>query len=470
MSQQRPRRRSLRSTSRVPRHLPPSLQTTTLLIGSEPHTKSTGGVTKIGSDPNPDKLLTHSPLDVLLANETRDANFRSIAGLIEHVFPDSELPLPPEDILTYIQEYPSPGPLFVEGRWRLDLFSDDRFSTKGQEHNCSCFFNAVGALIALAGNRKEVPRIWSCYSDRALPGIRASRRPDVALFDKTHCEGFYTPKRTLQRALHPPDVPSTADPNHNWGNIVSTSQIKSSPNGITAAQSQLLQDAYFIFSSQDNRRYVLGFGFCQASAFLSLFDRSGAIHSEIFDIDTHPCLFIRLISGLVFSTPTRVGYDPTIGRLERNGTRFIRVGPDRYDLLDTVFIGDVVRGRGTVCYHVSRDGKEYAIKDIWTDSTRQHTERIFLDAAYKAGVSGVPTCITRIVVLVEGRKDSTSWARECVPPDHRSPAKRDVEIRVHERLVLQPFATPLVQFRSKTELLSALRDVIQSEYPAFKFS
>jgi Fungal protein kinase len=194
---------------------------------------------------------------------------------------------------------------------------------------------------------------------------------------------------------------------------------------------------------------------------LSLFDRAGALHSKLFDINDYPSDFIRLVVGLSSCSNTLLGYDPTITS-EAEG-RFIHVNNTRYKILETEFIGDMIRGRGTVCYRVSWEGQEYAIKDVWADMSRTHTEVEFLKAA--GNIKGVPTYIDHMTVRIdsEDRDDLTSWVRSHIPSTYYRYEKiKKVEVRQHQRVVMHPFASPLMQFKSKVEFLSVLRDVIHS--------
>lgn len=427
--------------------------------------------TKVVSNPHLNKSLTHASINKLLRDELRDATFRDIPDLIEHLLPTSALPngCSPSQILSYIETQTKighiSGSLFKDGQWQLDAFSLDKFATPSQELACASFFNVIGALAAQATD-SVMKRLWvSHFHKQRLPGIRAVRQPDVALFDN-HLD--LESDVILRIATKPgpkekPNFERLANSSQTFQTVRTTCQVKSNVSLISKARHELAGDAYFIFSSQDNRRYVLGISFCGTSFSLSLFDRAGALHSTTFDINGHPLKFIQLIAGLSLGADDVLGYDPTI---EMQGQeRFICVGDKRYQILNTEYISDMVRGRGTVCYRVSRDGAEYAIKDVWADRAREHTEIAMLQAAADANVQGVPTCMHTSVVCVNGREDSTSWPRQCIQPSHpHFTAIHHVEVREHRRHVITPFASPLISFTSKFELLSVLRDVINGKY------
>ena len=63
-------------------------------------------------------------------------------------------------------------------------------------------------------------------------------------------------------------------------------------------------------------------------------------------------------------------------------------------------------------------------------------------------------------LVVDGVIDSTITRHGNLggkPPKH-------IDARVHQRLVLQPYAVPLTHFQSKRELISVLIDIISSTW------
>lgn len=416
-------------------------------------------VAKLVSDPNPNKPLTHDRIDRVLRGEFKGADFPDIPHLVEHIFSDCTLGFSPKQVLADLQSLGHR--LYTpEGQWNLDLFAPRGFGTTGQEGACANLFNVVGASIAILA---ELPlkRLWRQFSTEALPGIRAIRQPDVALFDNS-VHGFpMSPESVLQRSIERKQVRRYE--HHTFQNLRSTCQVKSrsSTRAVNSARKELSQDAYFTFSTQCNRRYVLSISFCDVSAGLSLFDRAGGIHSESFDINMEPVRFIRLIAGLALTDNVVIGYDPTINLDSDGRPRLIDVGANQYEIVNTEFISDMVRGRGTVCFRARREGVEYAIKDAWMDTALPHSEADMLRAA--TGVTGIPILVEELVLRINGRTDSTSWPRECIPMSHKSmDSLMKLEVREHHRLVLMPFASPLITFKSKIELLTILHDAIKS--------
>ncbi|KAK7042435.1 hypothetical protein R3P38DRAFT_2890462 [Favolaschia claudopus] len=156
----------------------------------------------------------------------------------------------------------------------------------------------------------------------------------------------------------------------------------------------------------------------------------------------------------MFADPAVLGYDPSIvkGKLGR----YIKVAGDRYDIEETLFISDVIRGRGTVCWRVRRGEKVLVIKDTWADDSRDVTEAEILQQA--AGVVGVPRVVAAEDVEVNGVSD-TENLRSNLPGF--ADLLQLIEKRTHVRLVLDPYGHPLVTFKTRKELISALLDVVK---------
>src|ERR1700722_3181714 len=416
-------------------------------------------IPKISSDPNPHRVFTHSRIDAVLKGELQNAQLDNIPKLIHHLFPDSTLPAPPQKLLSYIEQ--SSEHLFKDGVWNVEPFSSDNFATPGQEEGCASFFNAIGALCGLVAGM-DLKRVWVSKCNTPLPGIPAVRKPDLTLFDNVSNGTVIKAKSILMSAIKPFKTDKKYDEHQSYTAVRATCQVKSGIHLESDAKEELMQYAYFTFSRQDGRRYVLGVTFCATQIGLSLFDRAGSLHSTSFEINEQPLTFVRLLAGLSFASRTSIGYDPTI---QGKGQRRILVENDWYEILGVEFINDVIRGRGTTCYHVAKDGVEYAIKDVWVDTSRLPGEVALLDAARH--IKGVPTCVAHATVKVDGREDSTAWPRECI--EESTPcysSLKNIETRSHRRLLISPFASPLVNFKNKIEFLGVLRDAIRGKCPA----
>ncbi|KAJ7135411.1 hypothetical protein C8R43DRAFT_1132628 [Mycena crocata] len=141
--------------------------------------------------------------------------------------------------------------------------------------------------------------------------------------------------------------------------------------------------------------------------------------------------------------------------LRPNVRRFIDIKGVRYSIVKTLFVSDVIRGRGTVCWHVRHGGQDFVIKDTWADASRPHPEAEILRMA--EGIEGVAQVVADVVVVVNGVEDSTDSLRSAIDPEGKY---AHIETRIHRRLVLTPFGAPLSQFSSRKELVSIFIDVV----------
>jgi len=194
-----------------------------------------------------------------------------------------------------------------------------------------------------------------------------------------------------------------------------------------------------------------------------MFDRAGACYSEEYQIDSHPKVFLRVLAGLLFAETTTLGFDPTI--TISGGVKQVEV-TNMYTIHGTIFRSQVIRGRATICWHATRNGMDYVIKDTWIDTARQTKHKILNKLQ---GVEGVPRVVEAKVLTIHGHTDLTDSRRAmfrdlsitCNASDRQRFKK--LENCIHVRLVLEPFTTPIWNFTSKRELLSVLIDIVKGE-------
>ncbi|KAJ6631004.1 hypothetical protein B0H10DRAFT_702932 [Mycena sp. CBHHK59/15] len=372
-------------------------------------------------------------------------------GLIEHIFPDHCLPLPVDDILKAISgpgPPTSPGALFetdfrdpsgMGGWWTT--FPDEGALREGDTANLLAgFFNGLGAAIRdvcrLAG--KPVPkkkRRWtSAYSHKVSKPLKHPEscvypHPPLVLFDgKEDEEGWHT-------------VLSIAEP------------IYPEDESDDCSLHFLTQGGSDVFVCQDNRRFQIGFTIDppHGQFRLVLLDHSGVVISHAFEIDHRPDLLVRSLSGLMLSSLSTIGFDPTISTL-KGGRRQIKVGGDLYEIVKRLAITPDIRGKATVCWHARRNGLDFVIKDNWNDPSATLTEAMILDIA--KDIPGITKLIALETIIIDGEMDSTARLRSVVPDA--------VETRLHQRMVLTPFAQKIQSFKSRKELVSVFIDAIEA--------
>lgn len=224
---------------------------------------------------------------------------------------------------------------------------------------------------------------------------------------------------------------------------------------------QLSGGSCMVFNSQLDRRFVVGFAFTGALLTVVGFDRSGWVASEPINIHEQPGLFLHLVIGHLYLDEEDAGFDLTV-RL-RSEKKEIEVGGEWYNIVDVIYVEGVLRGRATICYHVEKDGKDYVVKDSWVDTSRTDREADILEQL--KGLEHVPRIIKDVPVLFRGKPDTTAYFREADPEaTYRTGTYKGVEIREHRRMLLEPRARNLSEFRSLVELLTAIRDIVDGKF------
>ncbi|KAG1749177.1 hypothetical protein EDD22DRAFT_785476 [Suillus occidentalis] len=199
---------------------------------------------------------------------------------------------------------------------------------------------------------------------------------------------------------------------------------------------------------------------------IHMYDHSGGVVTPCVNIVSNPNLYLHILSCLVFGNldtnadppQTEFPIDP-LRALPTQPIGKILVNDHTYDILELIFSSQGLVGRGTVCYLARRLGQEYIIKDHWVlgDKEVALNEVAMLQAM--KGVRGVPQLIEYWLVETKAQEvDETMNYRGKIWQSIKGTS------RTHVRLVLKPRARPLHMFRTKVELVSAIRDIIRSEY------
>jgi hypothetical protein len=234
-------------------------------------------------------------------------------------------------------------------------------------------------------------------------------------------------------------------------------EIKSAqdPTGLTSSQSQLAENVRLAFSSQDDRCFVLGLTLVRSDLRLWLFDHSGVLQSKPIDIHKRPKDFVHILCGFAFGSRSTLGYDSTM-TTDKDGRRWINFCDEPYEILETLYIDDVIRGRGTVVLRVrAKDSTENNIlKSSWIDILRPEKEYELLAKA--KDVNGIAHMIKHDVVII----DSTRIIRDELGLKYAKGKKR-VEFRQHHRLLLRECGLSLSKFATRRELLSIFIDAIK---------
>ncbi|KAJ6511327.1 hypothetical protein C8R47DRAFT_730792 [Mycena vitilis] len=370
-------------------------------------------------------------------DEIGASHLKDLPGLPLTLFPDTCLPLPASDILNRLSTGPSA--LRRENKW-LGCPDLTRTSFNGDvERELVAFLQSFGDHVAKICEEAGEP----------LP----------------HERGSWTAKYADDNLKDAPNVQRKpqllfGNMEYHWRDIDIHGELKS--DDLSTSQSatsiQLLDGAYLMFSNQDNRRFIISIAFMATTIRLYIFDRAGAVTSDCFDLHEDPETFVRVMVAFMFTNDRAVlGYDTSI--TETDDGRFIEVAGVEYKIVKTLFISDVVRGRGTVCWHVRHGDQDFVIKDTWADDSQPHTEAEILKMAHD--VEGVPKVVADVIVTVNGVEGRTDHLRSSITPGTEIDKQYSaVEKRIHRRLVLTPFGNALPTFATRKELISIFIDVV----------
>ena len=143
----------------------------------------------------------------------------------------------------------------------------------------------------------------------------------------------------------------------------------------------------------------------------------------------------------------------------------MKLNDKEYEILETLHLESVTRGRGTVALRVIADAEkktEGVIKDQWVDKSQDYQEFFWLLYLEAHGAKNVTRLVDhqlvrfRIGEVVED--DVTSVSRELV-----SAALDGHETREHRRMLVTPFGKLLKHFGSLRELVSVFKDYAEGE-------
>ncbi|KAH1971687.1 hypothetical protein KXV98_005361 [Aspergillus fumigatus] len=279
-----------------------------------------------------------------------------------------------------------------------------------------------------------------------------------------------------------------------------------------------------VLTAQDTRRFALGFTLCGPNMQLWEFDRVGAIASSPFDINKNGLQFVSTMLGFLLMNNEQLGYDPSIISMS-DGRRFIEIIRDGHSerlILDRLMKrAPCIAGRATTCWIAHREGdKSHAplvIKDPWQYPEREEEGKLLAEPTEK-GVVNVARYYYHETVQVGGNLDdirgnvrkgldvtqatnyrptrfqsssvanaivdtgricrstsrtgckrSSSRAGATLPPSKRNCSSspsigehgRALQNRVHRRVIIRDYGSPVYRAKSCISLLSALENCIK---------
>lgn len=404
---------------------------------------STPFISKLASNPAPNKKVTVPAMSAFLKEELGDSRLFDTGNLLHRLFPDDRLPI---SVDMAVDALISAGMIVMEDEvlsWAVDLTFLWKYDTHGtSEMMLRNFLTKLSDTIrAVSGQKGPASlRRWSTVAaSKPLREGPSSRKPDIVLS-------------------------SEEDKDITNENVISVVQLKSNPDDVTQALDQVMGNTFNAFSTQSHRRFFVCLTICGHSCRLYNLDHSGLLGSLPFNVTNDLRLFIRILIGLVLCPRNMVGYDLTV--FLKDGFACVEVEGHTYRLLERIFHSEVIRGRGTVCWRAVREddphGTEYAIKDTWADTSRESERAIMSDLK---GLKGLPTLVAAEDIDNGDGMDTTDYIRSQVVV---SATWRDtIEVRQFRRYVFTPYGNRLSTFASKRELLSTVIDAISGEFMVY---
>ena len=351
-----------------------------------------------------------------------------------------------------------------------------------QEKEFTHFLNTISMAVKhklhTSETKVELSRIFTAHRcwmadwlDRIMPSTYCyDRKPDLIL---------------LENELVPRDEISWKSPK------VLAELMRESFTPTARIARTLDTKAYLIMIEQPWRRFVLTLSFSKFELHLHYYDHSGGSISPPFHLQCDPQEFLFILTCVIFSPHSCIGFDDTINILpkvpvpsplltpsstslaptnhvpivsssppstqEIYGT--IRVRHDVYEVLDILFSSTGFIGRGTVCYLVRHSGRTYIIKDHWVAGDPLHEANMLMRVQ---GIEGVPSFVDCWQVeVVDDVVEKTERYRE---ERFRSKMK---SIHTHIRLVTTPRVHPLTRFTLRKELVIAIWGILRSKYNSF---
>ncbi|KAI9766861.1 MAG: hypothetical protein M1839_004748 [Geoglossum umbratile] len=199
---------------------------------------------------------------------------------------------------------------------------------------------------------------------------------------------------------------------YDWSQILVPGELKSNPNADRRTDTwlDLARYARHVLTTQDTRRYVLGFTLCGSIMRLWEFDRLGGIASSAFDVNKEGLQFVSAVLGYLLMDKEQLGFDPTI--TESDGKRYMEITrngeTERLVLVELMKRHSSVAGRATTCWKAYRDGDELmvtlVIKDSWQYPERGEEGELLRNATEK-NVVNVARYYHHETVRVGGKED-----------------------------------------------------------------
>lgn len=410
---------------------------------------------------NKNKPVNHKYTDKVLRNELGSSIFFvEPAELVEHLFPDSFLPWNIDDVFRRLSnasisdnqvQYSlmNGNSSYPMGRWiwapKLDTWSAQ---TGKREKEFAVFIDGIiQSTISLGPKRGDgIPLRDLTAEFNSLPLISEAdgmlRKPDILGIERSILSDLWQDSRAGWE-IAAFIIELKCGSNYRWGDI----------------EKDLLNKVYLIFQAQIDRRFVIAISLMQFDVVVSVFERSGVVHTNFFNINDQPQTFLRVIIGLVFADSVRIGFDPTMEKViavRQSSPRqevvwSVQIRHEWATVSQILFWNPMLRGRATMILIIMFKGKQFCLKDLWIYKKRYPDEVDLYEMAKKANVRNILSIHDSWDVFIGNKADDTNYIRG---------EYDDMDCKVHRRILFNECGVTLQFFTSKRELIQALYDAV----------
>ena len=225
-----------------------------------------------------------------------------------------------------------------------------------------------------------------------------------------------------------------------------------------------------IYIQQPNRNFARSLLLTEKHFRLVHYDRSVVYATPLLDIHKDASLFVQFVLGLTSPNECHLGLDTSVqwridarsgrkvsGTVELSKFDEVTKAPStlvyELDMSEPPFLRPGIHGRGTVGWHAKdpATGEGVLVKDIW------HTDSRVSECEYLQAAQGIPG-----IVELLASQNNCAETQQYLPPGLPNPEYHN---RCKLRVAVKKYGLPLWYFRSRIQLLRALRDTLIGERP-----
>ncbi|KIK65073.1 hypothetical protein GYMLUDRAFT_194872 [Collybiopsis luxurians FD-317 M1] len=304
-----------------------------------------------------------------------------VAWFFEHVLPK----LPKEIDLNAVVNHLKSKKVIKEGGWKA--FPKDPKRDRRHEDVYAQLEDIFDSIVA------AVNTLYPSVSQHFALLVRPTRPPDSERGSCTKPDSSFVP---VDVARH-----LKKDPNglYEWYDIAEVSEVKKAEEASIMVRNENVAKVVYslqqIMSLNPCRRFTFGSTIQNRELRVWFACRGAVLTTKACDFFTSPDRLVHFFIAFAFSSPTALGWDPTIQYFDTHeGHRRYKITVDRQEFTTVSVLADYAAdstvSRGTRVWLVEdKRGERYVLKDLWLDEDRlpEHTirEELLKDVLKKCG-------------------------------------------------------------------------------------